>query len=41
LNASDEDEYREAVEAIRAMGLDPDTVAPRREESADRRRALA
>ncbi len=25
-NASDEEEYREAVEAVRAMGLDPEKV---------------
>ena len=40
-NASDDEEYRRAVETVRAMGLDPERVPHRPPGSAGRKRALA
>lgn len=40
-NASDDEDYREAVETVRAMGLDPEHVPHERPSSAGRKRAMA
>lgn len=40
-NASSDEEYRKAVETVRAMGLDPEHVPHDRPSGGGRRRALA
>lgn len=40
-NATDEEDYRQAAETVRSMGLDPDRISHRPPPGAGRKRALA